>query len=139
MRFSAPFSTWIKQPSFQILSLFVGIYYLICMISSVQKYENYVMDMTCFRILGADRLVSISFLYQGCPTVTFQAAASANRTWRLEKPLVADGFILTFPDTAVGGPPVRFSLQSSADAGASWATTGAPDFRWTANGALLAL
>jgi hypothetical protein len=109
------------------------------MISIVQKYDDFVMDMTCFRILGADRLVSISFLYQGCPTVTFQAAAYANRTWRLEKPLVADGFILTLSDTAVGGAPVRFSLQSSADAGASWATIGTPDFRWTANGALFAL
>ncbi len=134
MRFSAPFSTWIYQPSFQILTICVGIYYLVSIILSIRQYEDYVLRMACFRIVGADRLLSISFLYQGCPTVKFQAATSTNRTWRLDSPLAADGFILTFPDTAVGGPPVSFSLQSSAD-GTAWATIGTPEFRWTANGA----
>ena len=126
-------STWITRPSFQILTFFVGIYYLIFMIMSVQAYQDHVLHMTYFRLVGADRLLSISFTYQGCPTISFQAtAASANHTWRVDSPLAADGFILTFPDT--DGPPVHFSLQSSEDAGATWATVGAPDFRWTANG-----
>jgi hypothetical protein len=134
MRFSTPFSTWINQPSFQILTLLVGICYTYCVYLNIQNYENYVMHLTCFRLVGADRLLSLRFMYKGCSSVLFQAAASANRTWRLDSPLAADGFILTFPDTDVGGLPVPFSLQSSADAGVTWATVGAPEFRWTANG-----
>ena len=98
MMFSAPFSTWINQPSFQILTSCGGIYYLIFMILSVQKYEHDVIRMSYFRLVGADGVFSISFMHQGCPTVAFPAAASANRTWRLDSPLSADGFILTFPE-----------------------------------------
>ena len=134
MRLSAPFSTWIQRPSFQILTLFVGIYYTSCAVLYIQNYEQYAMHLTYFRLIGADRLLSIGFMNKGCHSSSFQAADSANRTWHLDRPLAADGFILAFPDTDVGGLPVPFSLQSSADAGATWATVAAPDFRWTANG-----
>ena len=96
-------------------------------------------NLSLFQLLDENRTLSLSFLYQGCITASnsFLTNSSANRTWRLDSSLTADGFILTFPDEDVGGPPTRFVLQSSADGGATWSTVGKPRFRWAGGGARL--
>ena len=108
---SAPFTAWIHQPSFQILALCFGIYSLITMSLSLSSMEpSNLSHLTLFRLLGDDRVLSIRFMHQGCLKASFTTVSSANRTWRLDRPLSADGFVLTFAAADVGGPPTRFSL-----------------------------